>query len=74
MIDISPAQIHGLLGGTDDPARRQAVSDRIRQKEADENFHSDYGRNWEQDYSAAIEVSINCTLPGSIDPPTELIR
>ena len=74
MIDISPVQIHGLLRGTDDPARKRTVNERTRQTEANDNFHSDYGRDWEHDYSAAIEVSISCTLPGSIDPPNELIR
>ena len=64
MIDISPAQIHGLVEGTDDPARKQAVSDRTRQREAGESFHRNYGKDWEHDYSAAIEVSVNRTLPG----------
>ena len=74
MIDISPAQIHGLLGGTDDPARRQAVSGRTGQTESEENYHSSSGKEWKQNYPTAIEVSINCTLPGSIDPSNELIR
>jgi hypothetical protein len=74
MIDISPDQIHGLLGGTDDPARRQAASDSPRQRETDEHSHSSYRKEWKQDYSTAIEANINGTLPRLTDPPTELIR
>ncbi|MFO1434611.1 MAG: hypothetical protein U1F76_31775 [Candidatus Competibacteraceae bacterium] len=74
MIDINPDQIHGLLGGTDDPARRQTASDRSRQSKADEDCHSSYRRDWKQDYSAVIEVSISSTPRGLTDPPNELIR